>query len=126
MPGHTMIQNLSILSCRSRHCPPATLRLGASTARNGRKEICSYGAQDLCGSWRIYENQWYQYSRGYFGEGLFRAYQQHLRNTLGVEDYAELWRMRKELGFFHPDFVSHVDSFTAEKLPYTLTETLVP
>jgi hypothetical protein len=39
---------------------------------------------------RIYENQWYQNQRGYLDDELFYAYQQHLRITLGNEDFNRL------------------------------------
>jgi len=63
---------------------------------------------------RIYENQWYQYSQGLFDEQLFRGYQQHMRITLGGEYFRNLWDLRKELGFFHPDFVQYVDELLLE------------
>jgi hypothetical protein len=66
---------------------------------------------------RSYENQWYHYSEGYLDEQLFLAYQQHLRITLGLEDFLERWKLHKELGFFHPDFVAFVDEFIAEYPP---------
>jgi hypothetical protein len=68
---------------------------------------------------RIYENQWYQFERGYLDEELFRGYQQHMRITLASDDLRELWNQRKELAFFHPEFVAYVDSFIAENPPYT-------
>ena len=75
---------------------------------------------------RIYENQWYQYSRGYLDDELFLAYQQHLRITLGTRDYADLWELRKNLGFFHPGFVQYVDIFLANNPPYSTEEIEIP
>ena len=75
---------------------------------------------------RIYENQWYQYSRGYLDAELFLAYQQHLRITLGNEDYSDLWELRKSLGFFHPGFVRYVDTFLASNPPYSTEDIDVP
>lgn len=66
---------------------------------------------------RSYENQWYQYSEGYLDEKLYFAYQQHLRVTLGLEDFLDRWKLHKELGFFHPDFVTFVDKFIEENPP---------
>lgn len=60
---------------------------------------------------RSYENQWYHYSRGYLDHELFTAYQQHLRITLGLENFLELWENGKDMGFFHPGFVEYVDEF---------------
>ena len=71
---------------------------------------------------RIYENQWYQYSRGYLDEELFRAYQQHLRITLGNPYNMGLWQRRKELGFFHADFVDYVESFLGQNPPFDINE----
>jgi hypothetical protein len=66
---------------------------------------------------RSYENQWYHYSQGYLDEHLFHAYQQHLRITMGLENYRETWDERKEMGFFHPGFVAYVDKFLEESPP---------
>ena len=71
---------------------------------------------------RIYENQWYQYSRGYLDEELFRAYQQHVRITLGNGYNKRLWELRRDLGFFHEDFVAHVESFLSENPPFDIDE----
>ena len=75
---------------------------------------------------RIYENQWYQYTRGYLDEEFFRAYQQHLRITLGTEDYADLWELRTGLGFFHSGFVQYVDTYLANNPPYSTEEIRLP
>jgi hypothetical protein len=66
---------------------------------------------------RSYENQWYHYSQGYLDEHLFRAYQQHLRITIGLENYREIWDERKQMGFFHPGFVDYVDEYLLENPP---------
>jgi len=66
---------------------------------------------------RSYENQWYHYSQGYLDEHLFRAYQQHLRITIGLENYREMWEEFKQLGFFHPGFVDYVDAYIRENPP---------
>ncbi len=71
---------------------------------------------------RIYENQWYQYSRGYLDEELFRSYQQHLRITLGIPYNMRLWELRRDLGFFHEGFVAHVESFLSENPPFDPVE----
>lgn len=62
---------------------------------------------------RIYENQWYQYQNGFLDEELFTGYQKHMLISLNVEYWFELWRLRKENGFFHPDFVEYVDQLLA-------------
>ncbi len=69
---------------------------------------------------RIYENQWYQFSRGYLDEQLFVAYQQHLRITLSDETFWQTWELRKAQGFFHPDFVAYVEAFIVENPPLGL------
>ena len=66
---------------------------------------------------RSYENQWYHYSQGYLDEDIFRAYQQHLRITIGLENYREMWDKRKQMGFFHPGFVAYVDEYLSENPP---------
>jgi hypothetical protein len=71
---------------------------------------------------RIYENQWYQYSRGNLDAELFRAYQQHVRITLGNSYNRRLWEQRKSLGFFHADFVAYVETFLSENPPFDLDE----
>jgi len=68
---------------------------------------------------RIFENQWYQYSRGFLDEKIFSAYQQHLRFMLANEDYVAMWDSRKELGFFHPEFVVYVDQYISKHGPLT-------
>ena len=63
---------------------------------------------------RSYENQWYHYKRGYLEHDLFSAYQQHLRITLGLENFMDLWERGKNMGFFHPDFAEYVDEFLVD------------
>ena len=75
---------------------------------------------------RSYENQWYHFSEGYLDEDLFRGYQQHLRITLGLEDYLERWNARKKMGFFHPGFVEYVDNFLKENPPISQKELAIP
>ena len=74
---------------------------------------------------RSYENQWYHYSEGYLDEQFFFAYQQHLRFTLGLENFMERWKLQKELGFFHPEFVKFVDEFIAENPPLSMQDIAV-
>ncbi len=74
---------------------------------------------------RSYENQWYHYSEGYLDEQLFFAYQQHLRVTLGLEDFLKRWQLHKELGFFHPGFVTFLDEFIAKNPPLSMQEITV-
>lgn len=71
---------------------------------------------------RSYENQWYHYTEGYLDEQFYLAYQQHLRYTLGLENFLERWDFYKELGFFHPEFVTFVDEYIANNPPYLSTE----
>lgn len=71
---------------------------------------------------RSYENQWYHFSEGYLDEDLFRGYQQHLRITLGLENFLERWDHLKNMGFFHPGFVDYVDSFLKENPPIPLQD----
>ena len=66
---------------------------------------------------RSYENQWYQYESGYLDEELFRGYQQHLRRTLGLDDFLGRWDRFKAEGYFHPGFVEYVDDYLAENPP---------
>ena len=66
---------------------------------------------------RSYENQWYHYSEGYLEEELFDAYQQHLRITIGLENFRDIWDLGIEMGFFHPGFVAYVDAFLEENPP---------
>ena len=90
----------------------------------------TYGEQFLRVSWffrtmRVYENQWYQYSQGFLDEELFQGYQQHLRITLSTDDYRQLWDFQKDQGFFHPGFVTYVDSFISQNpsIPYSVLDT---
>ena len=82
-------------------------------------------AQYFFRAMRSYENQWYHYSKGYLDEELFFAYQQHLRVTLGLEDFLERWNLRKQQGFFHPGFVEYVDDFLINNPPVNI-DTLEP
>ena len=66
---------------------------------------------------RIYENQWYQYSRGHFDEQLFDAYQKHMLITLSESTLRARWDFYKVQGFFHPDFVVYVDTYVDESPP---------
>ena len=74
---------------------------------------------------RIYENQWYQNRLGFLDDELFEGYQQHMLITLGTEYFREMWDLRSTLGFFHPEFVSYVESFLEQDLTYTQEEVLV-
>ena len=71
---------------------------------------------------RSYENQWYHFSEGHLDEELFRGYQQHLRITLGLEDFLGRWNALKEMGFFHPGFVQFVDDFLKENPPIPIED----
>ena len=75
---------------------------------------------------RSYENQWYHYIEGYLDEEFFFAYQQHLRVTLGTENFLDRWDNHKKLGFFHPGFVKFVDGFIAENPPLGTQDIIIP
>jgi len=66
---------------------------------------------------RSYENQWYHYLQGFLDEQLFHAYQQHLRITIALDNYREIWDEHKQIGFFHPGFVVYVDEYLRENPP---------
>ena len=78
-------------------------------------------------TFRMYENQWFQYQRGALDAQLFRGYQNHIYLTMDLPGVKAFWESTST-AFFHPEFVTHVERLLKARpdLPNTRLGAAVP
>jgi hypothetical protein len=78
-------------------------------------------------TFRMYENQWFQYRQGALDAQLFRGYQNHIYLTMDLPGAEAFWESTRT-AFFHPEFVTHVEELlkTRPDLPNTRLGTAAP